>query len=667
MLDTSRQSVRLGLAAGYLLAAVALDLASSHFITQTGLAVSYPPAGLYMAAVLLLGWRALPLAFLSPLFSLLVTPAGADVALPAALAISAVSMISPALALSLARRRGPDSLVLNGLEKTGHFIIVILSVTAVEALAAALVYTAAGLSSRADYMQTALLWWLSNTAPMLTITPLILIVRRPTHTLPMRWRGWPGMLAVSVTFFTWLTTWFALATGQGGSGRLYISLLPVFLGALGGGLIGACWGNIWLGAAVLVLAPTYVTDPTALAETQFFLLAASLATLVTGAVVTDRRRVEAGLRQSELRFRLLAETATDVISQHKASGEFLYVSPASQALLGYAPEELIDRSVIELIHPDDLRAVGSFLRQLLNKTDAISTIAYRLRHKDRRYLHVETTSRCVTDSNGRVSLIACSTRDISQRKQAEEALQRLNADLEQRVANRTEDLERKARELETFAYSVAHDLKAPLRGISGYTTLLAEDYAAIMNDEGRFYLQNIRSAAVRMGQLIEDLLTYARLERSRMELAEVDLRALAEQLLLERAAEIDARQVQIQLSLECQTVYAEFDGLTQALRNLLDNALKFTDKAKPPRIEIGCSLENGQMLLWVKDNGIGFDIQYQERIYELFQRLHRIEDYPGTGIGLALVRKVAERQGGRTWAESLPGLGATFYIELPQP
>jgi signal transduction histidine kinase len=168
-----------------------------------------------------------------------------------------------------------------------------------------------------------------------------------------------------------------------------------------------------------------------------------------------------------------------------------------------------------------------------------------------------------------------------------------------------------------------------------------------------------------MNQLINDLLAYSRLERRMVVVTPVHVRELVEQILEEKAIELNERNVQVDLHFPCETIAAEIEGLTQALRNLIDNALKFTHETAEPRIEIRCESQEEGCLVWVKDNGIGFEMQYHDRIFEIFQRLHRSEDYPGTGIGLALVRKAMLRMGGRVWAESEPGRGATFYLLFP--
>lgn len=252
------------------------------------------------------------------------------------------------------------------------------------------------------------------------------------------------------------------------------------------------------------------------------------------------------------------------------------------------------------------------------------------------------------------------------RRRAKEALDLLNAELEERIAARTSALNAKTRELETFAYSVAHDLKAPLRGIDGYSRLLLEDHFESLNDEGRSFLETIQGSTEEMSQLIDDLLEYSRLERRELKSDRVELGPLIKTMVEQKRREATDNAIDFVVSVNGGSVVTDTNGLIQSLRNYLDNAVKFTGQIPNPRIEVGSKETAQNHLIWVRDNGVGFDMKDHDRIFNIFQRLNPSEQYPGTGIGLAIVRKAMERMGGRAWAESKSGHGATFYLEIPK-
>lgn len=243
---------------------------------------------------------------------------------------------------------------------------------------------------------------------------------------------------------------------------------------------------------------------------------------------------------------------------------------------------------------------------------------------------------------------------------------RINAaELEKRVDERTKELQLKNKELETFTYTVSHDLKAPLRGISGYSTLLMEDHADQLDDEGKRYLNNLVSSTERMNLLIEDLLSYSRIERREIKKTNVNLNELLDKIIVEYQPEITSGNLHFKKEIEYDTLFTDTEAITQALRNIIDNAVKFTKDRENPEILIQCSKLEDHILISIEDNGIGFDMKYYDKIFEIFQRLHLSENYPGTGVGLAVVRKAVERLGGKIWAVSELGVGSTFFMELP--
>ncbi len=264
-----------------------------------------------------------------------------------------------------------------------------------------------------------------------------------------------------------------------------------------------------------------------------------------------------------------------------------------------------------------------------------------------------------------VSFALETIRGEAARREAEAEVRRLNADLERRVEERTAELASAVRELETFAYSVSHDLKAPLRAIDGYSHLLVEEHGGALDGKARDYLERVRSGARRMAELIDALLAYSRVERRALLPEAIPLGESVRLALTHVQEEVASTGASVSVAVDGLVVRADREGLAIVLRNLLGNALKFRRGDEPPRVEIGGEASGGVCRFWVRDDGIGFDAAYREKIFEIFQRLHRQEEFPGTGIGLALVGKAVERMGGSIRAESAPGRGATFFVELP--
>lgn len=396
-------------------------------------------------------------------------------------------------------------------------------------------------------------------------------------------------------------------------------------------------------------------------EARRFLEVAERSKQALLSVLEDQRQVEDALRKSEIRYRNLLETAPfPVVITRLRDGILRYGNRRAEAQFGIKREEGIGRQASDFYL--NVADRDQFLDRLMKET-IVTDQELRLRAGDGHTFWAQLSA-AIIEFEGEPAIFT-SINDISARKQAEDEVRQLNTELEQRVAERTAELETVNKELETFTYSVSHDLKAPLRGIDGYSRLLLEDHAAGLDEEGRSFLANIRRGTQQMGQLIEDLLAYSRVERRTLQEERVNLPRLMEAVVAERADEIRARRVLVRTDIPCQEVIADLEGLAMALRNLLDNALKFTRNTSQPAIEIGGRQENASCILWVRDNGIGFEMKFNKRIFEIFQRLQRAEDFPGTGIGLAIVRKALQRMGGQAWAESSPGQGATFYLELP--
>ncbi|MDO9438643.1 MAG: PAS domain S-box protein [Hydrogenophaga sp.] len=317
---------------------------------------------------------------------------------------------------------------------------------------------------------------------------------------------------------------------------------------------------------------------------------------------------------------------------------------------------------LDCLHPEDRERVEKFMQALPNRGRLHAEFRRHPGLGRERWFRGSVECRALADGAGHQ--FSGTLLDITQLKQAQTNLERINAKLEQRVSDRTAQLSAANRELEAFSYTVSHDLKAPLRGIDGYSQLLEEEHGKHLDDEGRQFIGRIRRGVQQMASLISDLLDYSRMERCTMEQQAVALQPLVDLVLEGHAADIASAGTEVNLRLEPLTLRLDREGLAVVLRNLVGNAVKFSASRDRPQVEIGARSEGGRHILWVKDNGVGFDMQYHDRIFGIFQRLQKAEDYAGTGVGLALVAKATQRMGGRVWADSSLGKGATFYLEF---
>lgn len=374
------------------------------------------------------------------------------------------------------------------------------------------------------------------------------------------------------------------------------------------------------------------------------------------------------LARASERLRTILDTVGDGIVTIDASGTIQSFNPAAERLFGYDARAIVGTSVNQLMpapYADEHDGHLAAYRRTGVSTVIGTTRELVALHRDGTVFPIELD---VSEStmDGR-PIYTGAVRDITDRKAAEAELARYRADLERMVAARTHELTTVNTELESFAYAIAHDLRAPLRALAGYSAVLLEDYPDQLDDDGKHAITRIGAATMRMDQLITALLELSRLTRGPVRRRRLDLSGLAEAVCAELGQEAAGRPPQFDIQ---PGLYANADPslMRAALSNLLTNAMKFTAACATARIGFGCvESPNGEAMptYYVRDNGVGFDPEYADKLFQPFQRLHKLEEYPGTGIGLATVQRIIRRHGGNVWAESAVGEGATFFFTLP--
>jgi PAS domain S-box-containing protein len=378
--------------------------------------------------------------------------------------------------------------------------------------------------------------------------------------------------------------------------------------------------------------------------------------LGTAQDITDRKQIEYALRQNEIRTRSIIDTANDAFVAIDAAGIISDWNPQAETTFGWSRDEAIGRTLAELIIPPDQRDahIEGLHRYVLTGDGPFLNKRLELQALDRsgRLFPVEMTVSPIRW--GRSHIFSAFVRDITERKRAEDA-----------IARQTNELTRINAELEDFTHSVSHDLKEPLRGIEAFAGFLAEDYGDKLDDQGRRYVDVLRDSAVRMKTLIDDLLQLSRIGRTRYEYATTPIRSLVEDVQLELSYAIQQKHAEITVDPGLPSVPCDKTRIREVFKNLMSNAIKYNDKPAP-EVKIDCRLDNGSYVFAVRDNGIGIAPEFHEKIFKIFQRLHHRDEYEGTGVGLAICKKVVEGHGGRIWVESAPGQGTSFLFTLPR-
>ena len=382
--------------------------------------------------------------------------------------------------------------------------------------------------------------------------------------------------------------------------------------------------------------------------------------------ITARKRAEEALRESEERYRIVADYSSDWdFWLAPPDGRLIYVSPACREITGYAPEEFYADPKLnaKIVHPDDREMMERHNEEAMVSCDK-NTMELRIVTKTGETRWISHVCQTVYDSEGKSRGRRASNRDITALKRAEEENRRLHAELEQRVKERTAQLEAANRELESFSYSVSHDLRAPLRHIEGFTSILMEDCDEVLNETARGYLKRVINATRRMDELVDALLRLSRYTREYMTFEQVDLSTMAQEIMGEFIRNDPERKVTVTIQ-EGLRAMGDMRLLRVVMENLLGNAWKFSGKTDEGVIEFGREEREGRRVYFVRDNGAGFDMAYAGKLFNAFQRLHGTDEFEGTGIGLATVRRIIHRHGGEVWADSAPGRGATLLFTLP--
>ena len=385
---------------------------------------------------------------------------------------------------------------------------------------------------------------------------------------------------------------------------------------------------------------------------------------VTYRDISESKEAERKLRESEARYRMLGENMMDLVCLHDPEGHYEYVSSSVKRILGYTPQALEGQTPYPFIHPDDAEQLQSDEGDELFSVSPTEKVTYRMRTSEGSYIWLETSTKIISDADGAVEKLLTSSREVSDRVHAERAMSRTNRALEQRN-----------RELQDFADVASHDLQEPLRKIRAFADLLIEDFNDALDDTGRYYLERMQDGAKRMSQLISDLLDYSRITTRAQPFEPVDLNKVMHHVISDLELRISDVEASIDVD-DLPTIEGDETQIRQLLQNLVGNALKFYREDTRPVVrveaeELAPAMRSGDaqgpfVRIRVIDNGIGFDEKYLDRIFTPFQRLHNRSAYAGTGMGLAICRRIVERHDGELAAESVPGEGSTFTITLPK-
>jgi len=380
--------------------------------------------------------------------------------------------------------------------------------------------------------------------------------------------------------------------------------------------------------------------------------------------LTEQKQAEYLLVKSEENYRNIFDFAPLAAAFWDIETKIIYWNKTAERIFGWTKEEVIGKRFIDFFIPEqDREKVEKNINFLINNISRETTLNLNLT-KNGNSILCEWNNTIIHDKEGNPSTIISLAKDVTEQKRAEDEIKKLNESLEQRVIQRTAQLEASNDELKAFSYSVSHDLRAPLRHINGFINLFLENRTSKLTEEELGYLKVVTNSAAEMGQLIDALLSFSRLNRAVLRKTDINTLQCIQHGLQYFEKEIQSRSIKIRIN-HLHETYGDFQLIQLVWVNLISNAVKYTNKKEDATIEIGSQLLDAETVFFIKDNGVGFDMKYKDKLFGVFQRLHKAKDFEGIGIGLANIFRIITRHGGRCWAEGETNKGATFYFSLP--
>jgi len=384
-----------------------------------------------------------------------------------------------------------------------------------------------------------------------------------------------------------------------------------------------------------------------------FFLSYTISAFALAVLMLKRFRTEAQLAENELQYRLLAENSADIICTHKSTGEFDFVSPSVIALTGYDSSELVGKSAIKYILPEDREM---YREKLANAgTETSEAFQYRFKTKEGSYIWLETVTRGLNDQRAiKEGRFLSQTRSFQKHKEYLEQIEQHSVELQDSY-----------KDLEMFAYISSHDMQEPLRMISNYMQLLKRKYDTKLDKDAMEYIEYAVKGASNLQALIKDLLSYSTINKKEISFVPVDMDMLLDDVLSGLQLLMQERNVKVFINEPMRPLMADKNALTQLMQNLIQNGIKY-NTSEAPVIRIICTEDSKYVTYCIQDNGIGIDKQYAQQIFEPFRRLHNKHNFPGTGLGLSICRKIIDRLHGKIWVESETGVGSSFYFSIPK-